>query len=95
MAERNVILDGPVKFRLKKKVSNEHSDYLSRPIIVEWHCINMHHFVLQWKSRWCILKKLSPVAGRCLFVVALHSIVCCCDSCLWYHVFFVVLRALT
>ncbi|KAI0210758.1 hypothetical protein LSAT2_004504 [Lamellibrachia satsuma] len=65
MAERNVILEGPVKFRLKKK----------------------------WKSRWCILKKLSPVAGRCLFVFV-RCIVCLCDSCLEHHVFFVVLYAI-
>lgn len=29
-------------------------------------------FALQWKSRWCVMRKLSPVAGKIVFLNKLH-----------------------
>lgn len=68
---RNTILEGSLKHRDGKKVSG-HSRAFNQfsylPNILKYKSM---WFIFQWKPRWCIIRKLSPVAGECTFLIIL------------------------
>ena len=75
MADATTVVEGKVKYRDGKKVNHHELSIhlatiekfnlfctLSLQLILMYFFLGF--FIFQWKSRWCVLKKPSPVAGK-------------------------------
>ena len=70
MADTTLVLEGSLKHRDGKKVFIDlnaccHDQNVQQCIVYPTHIFRF----FQWKSRWCMVRKYSPVAGRLVFIL--------------------------